>query len=111
MMGYESAVAGIERIILDGSGDPKACARAILAFLHEPLARPGASLSRDIPRATRRYVLQRDAMVCGICKLGISGEVPHLDHVVPYSHGGTHSVDNLRSTHSRCNMARGNRNK
>lgn len=49
-------------------------------------------------------VLERDGMICHICK----GEIPslddlHFDHVIPISKGGTHDLDNIRPAHALCN--------
>jgi 5-methylcytosine-specific restriction endonuclease McrA len=32
---------------------------------------------------------------------------PHLDHVIPLSKGGNDTPDNVRTTHAKCNMAKG----
>jgi 5-methylcytosine-specific restriction endonuclease McrA len=34
---------------------------------------------------------------------------PSLDHIVPLSCGGTHTRDNVRCSHLRCNLLRKNR--
>ena len=44
-------------------------------------------------------------MVCHIC----GGEVGSLadlnmDHVIPLARGGTHTYDNIRPSHKRCNQ-------
>jgi 5-methylcytosine-specific restriction endonuclease McrA len=57
----------------------------------------------------REAVIRRDGYVCGICGGDVEPTDIHLDHVIPYSHGGPTTVENLRVTHSRCNIRRGNR--
>lgn len=69
---------------------------------------PGESKSRPaIPLEVRRAVHDRDGDTCQIC----FGQVPagdaHLDHIKPWSRGGLDTVENLRVTHSRCNIKRG----
>jgi len=54
--------------------------------------------------------------VCGICGLPIDTALTYpdpeslsLDHIIPRSKGGSHAASNLRATHLRCNVARGDR--
>lgn len=63
----------------------------------------------------RREIYERDAWECGLCgdpvDEGLVGSRdpwrPSLDHIVPRSHGGPDSPDNLRLAHLWCNIARG----
>jgi 5-methylcytosine-specific restriction endonuclease McrA len=54
-------------------------------------------------------VIRRDGGICHLC--GQPG-ADSADHLVPYSQGGTNTMDNLRAVHHdvepRCNRARGN---
>jgi hypothetical protein len=78
-------------------------------------------------------VFDRDNWVCGICgdaidpagrwqrperDAGVEGRsdgaqseenkwLPSLDHIVPLSRGGSHSMDNVRAAHALCNSWRG----
>lgn len=50
-------------------------------------------------------ILDEHGMVCHIC----SGEIASLadlnmDHVIPLARGGTHTYDNIRPSHKRCNQ-------
>jgi 5-methylcytosine-specific restriction endonuclease McrA len=67
-------------------------------------------ITRHIPRALRRAVLQRDSYSCTYvasdgrrcaCKAHL-----HLDHIRPFSVGGEHSQENLRVLCSAHNQAR-----
>jgi hypothetical protein len=62
-----------------------------------------------IPPEIRRAVINRDGHVCGICGSAVEPTDVHLDHVIPYSRGGPTTAENLRVTHSKCNLQRGNR--
>ena len=67
------------------------------------LVRP-PSRSRVIPKSVRRAVIERD----------LKGErfdpnIHHIDHIVPYSRGGDHSVANLRVLPKKDNLRRGAR--
>lgn len=60
-------------------------------------------------------LIDRDGRACGICGQDIpdvaypSMESASIDHIVPISRGGKHTLKNVRATHLRCNIARGNR--
>lgn len=49
----------------------------------------------------------RDRMRCCICGKKVAESDFSLDHTVPLSLGGTHSQENLRVAHRRCNSRRG----
>jgi hypothetical protein len=52
---------------------------------------------------------------CAICNSSIDesriqdGNYVHIDHIVPWSKGGSTSVDNAALTHSACNMSKGSK--
>lgn len=58
-------------------------------------------------RATRltALVLSTYGNICHLC--GGRGATT-ADHIVPRSHGGDDSIDNMRPAHGRCNSKRGN---
>lgn len=56
-------------------------------------------------------VFERDGWRCGVCGGDVDPLLRHpdplsasLDHVVPLSRGGTHTLDNVRCAHLRCNV-------
>lgn len=55
----------------------------------------------------RDLVIVRDGFTCGICGGPVDPNDVHLDHIVPHSKGGPTTAKNLRVTHSRCNLRRG----
>ena len=57
-----------------------------------------------LPDSTRRAVLDRDGCACVLCGSDYKIE---LDHIVPYSKGGQHTVDNLRVLCKPCNRRKG----
>lgn len=64
----------------------------------------------------RDYVFRRDNHKCQICKepLNMNLKWPHpgfatIDHIVPLSKGGPHTLDNVQAAHLRCNCKKGNR--
>jgi 5-methylcytosine-specific restriction endonuclease McrA len=54
-------------------------------------------------------VIDRDGYLCGICGGDVEPTDVHLDHIYPYSLGGPTTFNNLRVTHSRCNVKKGAR--
>jgi 5-methylcytosine-specific restriction endonuclease McrA len=55
-------------------------------------------------------VLAVHGMTCHICKDAIESMADlHFDHVIPLARGGTHTYDNLKPAHARCNIRKGAR--
>lgn len=97
-------------------GWTKAC-EAFLVFKSldaefERLYRPTSrSRPRTLNDKLRLKVFKRDNYACVLCGRSPSvniGTSLHVDHIVPFSKGGDHSLDNLRTLCDRCNLARGN---
>jgi 5-methylcytosine-specific restriction endonuclease McrA len=62
----------------------------------------------EIPWRVRLAVYRRDEFICRLC--GLRDPKPrHLDHVTPWSLGGSDRTENLRLLCEPCNMDRGNR--
>lgn len=59
----------------------------------------------EIPQLTRRLIKRRDNDRCKICSTDYSLQ---LDHVIPWSYGGSDSSDNLRTLCEWCNGQRSN---
>lgn len=65
--------------------------------------------SRTIPDLVRFKVLERDR-VCKLCGYGPPDGVKlHVDHIIPFSLGGTSNINNLQALCYRCNLGKGNR--
>lgn len=71
---------------------------------------------RWIKTADRLAIYERDSWTCQICDLPTMTEwvngnhaSPTLDHIIPQSHGGSHSPENLRTAHALCNAIRTDR--
>ena len=59
-------------------------------------------------------VIARCGWVCGICGLPIDPNAQDktrrsLDHIVPISKGGAHTLENAQLAHQNCNSRKGNR--
>ena len=63
-----------------------------------------------IRRTTRLAIYLRDGMACVYCGAGVEeGERLTLDHLRPYSAGGSNAPANLVTCCHRCNSSRGTR--
>lgn len=62
----------------------------------------GKKRSRYIPKATRRAVIERD-----LKGEKFDPEKHHVDHVWPFSRGGSHTTDNLRVIEKKRNLRKG----
>jgi hypothetical protein len=60
--------------------------------------------SRIIPAPIRRQVFERDGYQCVYCR---SDENLQIDHVYPWSKGGTHDLENLQVLCRSCNIRKG----
>lgn len=49
-------------------------------------------------------IYQRDEGLCGICRLPVSLNGMHIDHIIPLAKGGEHSYKNTQISHPVCNM-------
>jgi hypothetical protein len=68
--------------------------------------------SRSIPLKTRLAVLARDNFRCVLCGRSPATDIGvalHLDHMKPFSKGGTHDLENLRTLCADCNLGKSNR--
>lgn len=74
---------------------------------HWARGRDPEKVRTKIPARVRQAVIARDGHTCQLCGGEVEPDDVHLDHIVPWSHGGPDTVKNLRVTHSLCNMKRG----
>ncbi len=65
-------------------------------------ARASAPRSRRIPKSIRDSVIARD-----LKDQRFDPKKHHIDHVWPFSKGGSHTPDNLRVTEKRANLQKG----
>lgn len=62
---------------------------------------------RQVTRAIRRAVWERDGGICGLCSLPVPFDrTMHADHILLKSMGGSDALENLRTTHRACNLRR-----
>lgn len=111
------------RVRQHGSPDPivrvcPTCGTRFTTTAHQiycaPSCRPAARVTGVwIDEEDRQAIYRRDGWTCQICGLPVPvdatftvGEAS-LDHIVPWSQGGSDSPANLRLVHRFCNTARG----
>jgi hypothetical protein len=95
-----------EQNLVIGAVETRAADHAPLPLVRSP------EETRDIRLGLRFRVLHRDRFKCVLCGDHPAWNVEcilHVDHVIPWSKGGTTSEDNLRTLCETCNVGRGNR--
>lgn len=60
-----------------------------------------------VERIYRRKVWERDDGICQVCRKPVEFKAMHLDHKIPLCKKGTHTYDNVQTTHAACNLAKG----
>lgn len=68
--------------------------------------------SRTIPLSVRVKVLSRDNFRCVFCGKSPATDIGtklHIDHIIPFSEGGTNEPKNLQTLCKNCNLGKGNR--
>ncbi len=65
--------------------------------------------SRNLSRRMRFAVLYRDGFTCQYCGRKPPEVTLHVDHRNPFSLGGEHSMENLLTACSECNLGKSNR--
>ena len=72
-------------------------------------ARMKITVDGEVRRIPRAYIIERDNATCHICRKRCAPNDIQIDHVIPLSRGGTHTLENLRVSCARCNASKGNR--
>jgi len=54
-----------------------------------------------------RTVYSKHGGLCGICGEPVSLETFTIDHIVPVSRGGPHTLENMQPAHRACNSRKG----
>lgn len=60
-------------------------------------------------KTIKKFVINRDGMICCYCDLQLSYDQITLEHIQPFSKNGTYNTTNLTVACSKCNRDRGNR--
>lgn len=67
--------------------------------------------TRSIPPSWRPKILEWQSYLCAnsTCRADLRQVGHHIDHIIPFSKGGTTTLDNLQALCGPCNLAKGNR--
>ena len=65
--------------------------------------------SRYISASTRVDVLRRDNYRCVFCGVSARKAELEVDHILPFSRGGSNKISNLQTLCKDCNRGKGNR--
>ena len=65
--------------------------------------------TRSVRPSLRRQILEQHNWRCALCPADLRRVKPHIDHIKPFSKGGTTTPDNLQALCGPCNLAKGNR--
>ena len=63
---------------------------------------------KTITNGSLAVLFEKQKGVCPICGLLFQGR-PQLDHKLPLSKGGAHSINNVQFTHAFCNLSKNNK--
>lgn len=73
-------------------------------------ARRADKLGLGNKHITIGYLLERASWICGICNTPITTRNDaSLDHIIPLSRGGEHTLANTQPAHRHCNYSKGNK--
>jgi len=67
--------------------------------------------NRNINEKDRLKVLKRDHYTCAKCGRSPAtqrGCILHIDHIIPFSKGGSNEIENLQTLCDKCNLGKGN---
>lgn len=69
--------------------------------------RRALKLSTQVEVVDYATIYGRDEGICHLCGQFVEVGDVHMDHVIPLSKGGTHTYDNIKVSHSWCNLRKG----
>ncbi|BAY43755.1 hypothetical protein SAMD00079811_13370 [Scytonema sp. HK-05] len=93
---------------VDKSAQPKAKKSAVTKS-QSKLKQQAKRRSRHIPASVRVSVLHRDGYKCVFCGISARQIELEVDHIVPFSKGGSHDISNLQTLCIDCNRGKGAR--
>jgi len=79
--------------------------RPMVAMIRNERWRRKTSMRPPLPYGIRAHLLHKydSCLACG------ATDRLEIDHIIPYSKGGTHEISNLQVLCKQCNLSKGNR--
>jgi len=77
--------------------------------IHNKTTQKSIEKTRTIPLNIRVKILSRDSFRCVFCGKSPATDIGvklHVDHIIPFSKGGTNSLDNLQTLCQDCNLGK-----
>nr|WP_211173190.1 HNH endonuclease [Brasilonema bromeliae] len=92
----------------DKSKKPKVKKSAAIKSRVQP-KQDSSKRSRHIPASVRVSVLHKDSYKCVFCGRSSQQVQLEVDHIVPFSQGGSNNLNNLQTLCTDCNRGKGAR--
>jgi hypothetical protein len=96
-------------VILDTKQKEETWLSQFLDQVEKSLEDRAAKSLRSLAKSIRFEVLRRDSFTCTYCGRQPPEVKLQVDHVVPWSKGGTHELSNLRTACRDCNLGKSDR--
>lgn len=71
--------------------------------------RHARKMNSQVSPVNYKSILLRDGYICHICKETVDPADVHFDHVIPLARGGAHLSENIKVSHSACNLKKNSR--
>lgn len=75
----------------------------------QPLPLSADRKRNAVSDTVKQHVIKRDRSTCVYCGRTVYGNNLHLDHVIPWSRGGSDEADNLVVACAKCNLEKGDK--
>lgn len=110
----QKMVRGFIRDVINQSKPPKPAKsskpkKSVVKNTESDLNSKTTKRSRYIPASVRVSVLTRDNYKCIFCGRSSQQVVLEVDHIKPFSKGGSNHINNLQTLCMDCNRGKGNR--
>ncbi len=64
--------------------------------------------TNEVNQTKRKKIYDSENGICYLCGKKVLFNEMTIDHVIPKSKGGSNSLENLKPTHKKCNLLKGN---
>ncbi|WP_414619264.1 HNH endonuclease [Calothrix sp. CCY 0018] len=106
----QKLVRGVIRDLINQANNQKPDKSEKSATKKLAITKPQNKRSRYIPASVRVSVLHRDNNKCVFCGRSAKQVQLEVDHIIPFSKGGSNDLSNLQTLCINCNRGKGARN-